>query len=150
MKKYAAIALVVFFLALTSVHIGKEFFHKDQEDSPAKRSTETFETSETAETPSPETWGGDWILFLHYANETRMVDITIGDGMAVSKDTGLIGDLSVSIAEDRSVEMDNEKAHLKGVLNLEGNHLDGMAVMDGIKAPVPFSAFKIQKSAADN
>ena len=150
MKKYAAIVLVVFFLALTSVHFGKEFFHKDQVDSPAKRSTETIETSEISENPSLETWDGNWILFLHYANETRVVDITIGDSMAVSKDTGLIGDLSVSIDEDRSVEMDNDKAHLKGVLNLEGDHLDGMAVMEGIKAPVPFSAFKIQKSAADN
>jgi hypothetical protein len=152
MKKYAAITLVGFFLALTFVHLGKGFFHKDRVDSPATRSKKTVQISEISENLySLESLGGNWILFLHYPNETASVDITIDESsIAISKDTAIIGDLSASIDKDGSVEMGNEKAHLTGVLNPEGNHLDGMAVMQGIKAPVPFSAFKIQDSAEGN
>ena len=152
MKKYAAIALAGLFLTLSLIYLGNIFFHKDPADSPAKRNKKTVQISEISENfYSPEGLSGNWRLFLHYPNDTASVDITIDEGsIAVSKDTEIIEDLSVSIDTDGSMEMDNEKAHLKGRMNPEGNHLDGMAVLQGIKAPVPFSAFKIQESAQDN
>ncbi|HPJ94908.1 MAG TPA: hypothetical protein PKY89_13435 [Deltaproteobacteria bacterium] len=149
MKKYAAIALAGLFLTLSAIYLGNLFFHKDPAESPAKRSKKTVQISEISENLySPEGLSGNWILFLHYPNETASVDITIDEGStAVSKDAAIIGDMSISIDTDGSMEMDNEQAHLKGRMNPEGNHMDGMAVLQGIKAPVPFSAFKIQDSA---
>lgn len=149
MKKFAAIALVAFFLALPFVHLGKGFFVKEQETSSAKRSKKTVQISEISQDLySLESLSGNWMLFLHYANETRSVDITIDtDGSVSSRDEAIIDDSSVSVDKDGFVEMDNQKAQLKGTMNPEGNHLDGMAVIQGIKTPVPFSAFKIQESA---
>jgi len=152
MKKYAPIALVFFIVAFTFIHLEKGLFHKEQVDFPAKKSKKAVQIIDISENLSTtDSLAGNWILFLHYAHETCSVDITIDDSsMAVSKDREIIGDLSAFLDEDGSVKMDNEKAHLEGVINPEGNHLDGMATIQGEKAPVPFSAVKIGHSAQGN
>lgn len=148
MKKFAAISLVIFFLALPFVHLGKGVFIKEQGAASLKRSKKTVLISEIpGDLYSSETLSGNWILFLHYPDETASVDITIDTrGLAYSKDKDVINDLKTSIDKKGYVEMKNDRIRLEGNINTEGKHISGMAAVLGIKAPVPFSAFKIDTS----
>lgn len=146
MKKYAAIALVIFFLTLLSVFLADGNINKEPEPAPVKKSKKTVQISEISpEIYSIENLNGNWILFLHYTNETSSVDITIDSlGSVTSKDKKIIGNLNITVDENGSVEMNNEHAQFKGTLNKEENHIDGMVVMQESRTPVPFSAFKIE------
>lgn len=148
MKKFASIALVVFFLALPFLHLGKGVFLKEKGPSSIKRTKKTVQIKEISEDLySEKSMVGNWIMFLHYSDETRSVDIRInGNGYAESKDPAALDDLQLIIDSAGYVKMSNEKMLLEGIMNPEGNHLSGMADIQGVRAPVPFSAFKILES----
>ena len=149
MKKFAAISLVIFFLALPFVHLGKGVFIKDQGASSIKRSKKTVLISEiTEDLYSLESLKGSWVLFLHYPDATASIDIAINaEGMSSSNDTSKINDLKTSIDKEGSVKMENDRIRLEGRINTEANHISGMAKIQGVKAPVPFSAFRIDSSS---
>ena len=140
--------MVIFFLALPFVHLGKGVFIKDQGASSIKRSKKTVLISEITENIySHENLKGSWILFLHYPEKTACFDIEIdAEGMASSKDMSMINDLKTTIEKEGSVKMENVRIRLEGKINTEANHISGMATIQGFKAPVPFSVFRIDSS----
>jgi hypothetical protein len=148
MKKFALIALVVFFLALPFLHLGKGVFLKEKGPSSIKRTKKTVQIKEISEDLySQKSMAGNWILFLHYSNDTMSVDIRINDnGLAESKDPDALDNLQLTIDSAGYVKMSNERMIFEGIMNPEGNHLSGMVDIQGVRVPVPFSAFKILQS----
>ncbi len=145
MKKFAAIALVLFFLAIPLAHLGKGVFIKDKGAESIKRSKKTVVISDIpSELYSKQTLSGDWVLFLHYPEETSSADITMdADGTVYGKDKNMFSDMKTSIDKEGIIMMKNDKISMEGIINTEANHISGMASVSGIRAPVPFSAFKI-------
>lgn len=140
--------MTILFLAVPLVHFGKGLLFTDQGNGSGAQADKTAQITEPAQQgPREKTLIGNWILFLHYPSETRSVDISIDvHGLAVSGDRTIADDLTISIDNTGSVNIDNQKAHMVGVMNADGNHIDGMAVIEGTKAPLPFSLFKIDES----
>lgn len=148
MKKFALIALVVFFLALPFLHLGKGVFLNEKGPSSIKRTKKTVQIKDVSEELySQKNMIGNWILFLHYSDETDSFDIRIdGNGLAESKNPAAMENLQLSIDLSGHVKMNNKKMIFEGIMNPDGNYLSGMADIQGIRAPVPFSAFKILDS----
>jgi len=151
MKKLAAIALVLFFLAIPLVHLGKGIFIKDKGADSIKRSKKTVVISDIpSERYSKQTLSGDWILFVHYPEETTSAAISMDtEGTVYSKDNDLFVDMKTSIDKEGAIVMKNDKISMEGIINNEANHISGMASVSGIRAPVPFSAFKIDAAGKE-
>ena len=146
MKILAALSLVIVFLTLVFLHFGKEIFNKDMGASLTKRTKKTVLISDLpGDLYSGETLIGNWVLFLHYPDKTATVDIFIDDhGKTSSRDKAVINDLKTSVNKQGSVKMENDLIRMEGGINPESNHISGMAIIHGVKAPVPFSAFKFE------
>lgn len=100
--------------------------------------------SQTKESPLLETIQGDWVLMLHYPTQTRMADITIlPSGTVQSRNRDVCEDMSISCSAEGSLVMTNARINIQGILDQTGDHMKGMATIQGTRAPVPCSAFKI-------
>ncbi|HDP23910.1 MAG TPA: hypothetical protein ENN34_00550 [Deltaproteobacteria bacterium] len=105
---------------------------------------ETVRDGHASEQPFLDEIHGEWVLLLHYPTRTKMTDITISPSKKVqSKNTDVCADMSISLTEDGSLVMANPQIRIDVVLDSRGHHLKGMATVQGVRGPIPCSAFKI-------
>ncbi|MGC9325964.1 MAG: hypothetical protein ACP5G0_14575 [Desulfomonilia bacterium] len=144
MRKHTLVALGFCILLLPSIL-------RAEAQSPVKKTLaqaisgeETAVHSQTRDSSLLETIQGDWVLMLHYPTQTRMVDITIlPSGTVQSRNRDVCEDMSISCSAERSLVMTNARMNIQGILDQTGDHMKGMATIQGTRAPIPCSAFKI-------
>ncbi|MEA2101828.1 MAG: hypothetical protein U9P80_04555 [Thermodesulfobacteriota bacterium] len=87
---------------------------------------------------------GEWIFFMHYPNQTKTSDISIGSqGDISSTDNDLVQGLRLSLGAQGEIAARNDRVRIHGNVQSGALYFKGIATIGKMKNPVPFSACRI-------